>query len=165
MTRVAELARRGVAGTAAASVSLGRPQAPTLVAACSPLAQRADGVQLQAGEGPSLDAFVIRDVVVADDAWADGRWPRLGAWPVGEPRVHGVVAVPLLRNRSALGVLTLYGAAAATGWTRRSRAAVAPYAGRALSLALVERKLAGLAIQRDQFAEALTSRATIDQAK
>ena len=71
-----------------------------------PQAQAFDGRQLQAQEGPSVDAYRTRAAVSTPDVTTDPRWPVLARLAGGSP-IRGVLAVPL-GAAGPTGVLTLY---------------------------------------------------------
>jgi hypothetical protein len=161
-----------VPGADAASVVIGPPAEPELVASSSPRAQTADGAQLNAGSGPTFDAFATGRPVHSADAQADPRWPRLrrpGGGAAGPP-MRCCLAVPL-RGRSSgtprprpIGVLTFYGDdAAALGAAALGTAE--QFAARAEGLAADGDRIAELERTAEQLTEALRSRAVIDQAK
>jgi hypothetical protein len=166
LRRVTELCCAAVPDVDAASVVLGPPTDPELVVSSSAIGQAADGAQVNAGAGPTLDAYASRRSTCSADAWADPRWPALARWPV-QPAVHGVVAVPLFAadgTGGAVGVLTGYRmTVSADGGP--AVAGVAPFVARTEALVRFGRTLTTVSGERDQLTLALTSRATIDQAK
>ncbi len=104
---VAVLLRGAVPAAGWASVTLGSPLDPTRLGSDSTQAQAFDGHQLQAQEGPSLDAYRSGAAVSTPDATTDPRWPALARLTAGSSPIRGVLAVPL-GAAGPTGVLTLY---------------------------------------------------------
>ena len=143
------------------SVALGEPTAPTAVATSSALAQRMDGAQLTAAQGPSHRAFSSARTVVVPDAHVDERWPLLAA--VMPKELHGVVATPLVVGSAYLGVLSLY--SRDIGWGDRLLQSV-ELLGATVAAVVRERTIrADLEQLAADLGRALDSRAVIDQAK
>jgi len=90
-----------------ASINLGSPVEPAMVASNSDEAQHLDGLQVQAGEGPCEDAWRLQTPVVTGDLCDDERWPRFIdlAKDIG---VRSVLAVPILLGTDKIGALNLY---------------------------------------------------------
>jgi anti-anti-sigma factor len=174
LTRLAELACQAIPGVDGASVGLGPPTGPDLLAWSSARAQCADGAQLAAGAGPTFDAYEQVLPVATADVVTDHRWPRLGdALLQVRVTLHSCLAVPL-RQRApggevgtvgTLGVLTLYSRDSWTLQTPAARQQAERFAARATGITTVARRFSDLARTHDQLTAALTSRATIDQAK
>lgn len=161
LTLAAEICQRGLGTVTSVSVIMGSPDAPSAVASTSAAAQVLDGAQLRAGEGPCLSAFADRGPVETHDVRADDRWPRLAAEV--PPEIVGVMAAPLEVGDDLKGVLNVYVGEAP--WPAALRVDVellaVTVAGVLLELALKQELRAVLA----DLEQALTSRATIDQAK
>ena len=157
---LARLAVQAVAGADWASVVLGDPGAPADTASDSEVAQRADGAQWAAHAGPCLLAWRGASVVRVEDLRTDVRWPALHALPV-----RSVLAVPVLLEGTAAGVLNLYGErpGALGSATALSHAEV--FAAAAGALLQGARRVEQLRTTADQLAIAMQSRATIEQAK
>jgi GAF domain-containing protein len=64
-------------------------------------------IQLAAGEGPCVDAFVKDDAVVTDDLAADPRWPRV-AEQVGVLGIRGMIGVPVHLSGIPVASLDVY---------------------------------------------------------
>jgi hypothetical protein len=161
LARLAELVCQAVPGADAASIVLGPPADPQLLASSSTLAQTADGAQFAADGGPTFDAWSTRR-----PATADGGTEAFRARP-GEPAVRSCLAVPLTAGASPapIGVLTIYAESARALEPDATLPAVAPYVARAESLVVDGTRLTNLTRTLDQMHEALSSRAVIDQAK
>ena len=161
LTRAAEICARGLGPGASVSLVLGEPGEPTAVASTSTAAQQLDGAQLAAGTGPSVTAYDEAVAVEAPDLRTDERWPRLG--PDVPPEVVGVVAAPLEVGDKLAGVLTVSIGEAAwpDALLEDVELLAVTVAGVLLELGLKQE----LRTVLSELEQALTSRATIDQAK
>ena len=138
------------------SLCLGSPAAPSAVATSSQLAGHLDGLQVMAGQGPSLLAHARRKVVSTDAFGADDRWPAL----TRRAEDAAVVAVPIWSGDEVVGVLTGY-----SGTSRDQEDALELVAAAAGAM-LHERELASAVESLQvQLGQALQSRAVIEQAK
>jgi PAS domain S-box-containing protein len=152
---------------AAVTVALGHPLAPTALSSSCLLAQRCDGAQLAAGEGPSVAAYESGATVLADlddrgdldVAAEESAWPRL----VGRLPAQGstVVAVPLRTGEGVAGTFTAYRPGGAAPRVDTAELLAEMLGGVLHELELV----AELASLRADMERALASRAVIDQAK
>ncbi len=159
---VAVLCRRAVPASSWASVIVGSPLDPTRLGSDSTQAQAFDGRQLQAQEGPSVDAFCTGAAVSTADVTTDLRWPALARLAGASP-IRGVLAVPL-GAADLTGVLGLYSAEPHGFGPANRRAAellTAAVSGVLHNVAECESLQALAANLRC----ALSSRAVIDQAK
>jgi GAF domain-containing protein len=167
LSRIAQLCQGAFGSPVFVSITIGDPAAPDLVATDSKQAQTMDGAQVVAGEGPCADAWDQERTVVTATLRDDPRWPRLADHlrsPVVELPVTGVVAVPITVGERTAGVLDVYGVAADIAAPENVQAA--ELLGATVSAVLHEAELkAELATVSQQLQTALTSRATIDQAK
>lgn len=147
----------------AVSVIMGAPDAPTLIATGSKLAQNLDGAQVVAGQGPTHDCWAEGLVVHTSDLPTDGRWPRL-AGQLGELPVCSAIAVPIERHGRRTGALNVY--SVYDDLVDVATLEVAELLGVAVAGALhntqVKHDLEAAAVQLEK---ALISRSTIDQAK
>ncbi|MGY1710579.1 ANTAR domain-containing protein [Geodermatophilus sp. SYSU D00758] len=163
LTRMAVLVQNAVPTTDAVSITLGTPEAPQRLGSDSAAAQRMDGLQLEAAEGPCWQAYATGEVVVTGDVAEDPRWPRLAGVAAGEP-VRSVVAVPLVEDGRTTGVLNVYSgredAFATDG--RQVAELIATAVSGVLASAAERQAMRDLAANLEK---ALTSRAVIDQAK
>ncbi len=66
-----------------------------------------EDAQLQTGEGPCLDAFILDRRIRTGDLQADARWPSLRVVLEGT-KVRAVLAVPVRFGSSPVGTLNLY---------------------------------------------------------
>jgi PAS domain S-box-containing protein len=163
LSRMATLVGSAVPGTDWVSISLGSPLDPQQLGSDSAEAQDFDGRQMQAREGPCLEAHLTGRPVLTGDVTADERWPRLRA-VAGEAAVRSVLAVPVKDGGEGSGVLNLYaGRPDAFGPATRRIGELAAAAATGVLQTVAEREsLRALAANLEQ---ALTSRAVIDQAK
>ncbi len=160
---LAQVLADAIAPATALTVTLGEPVDPTVLASNSQLAQRVDGMQIRAGEGPCQLAYETKELVLAARVDRDPRWPRFTALaaPTG---VKSVLALPLQADGKVIGAINAYS-------TEEDAFARLDIALAALLAHTVSQSLRRAEIQRalrEQVAnlrEALTSRAMIDQAK
>ncbi len=163
LSRMAVLVQSAVPASTAVSITLGSPLDPQQLGSDSAVAQELDGRQLQAGEGPCWEAHATGAVVTVDDLPADDRWPRLRRLLEDSP-VRSVLALPLREAEEPVGVVNVYavGAGAFAGDSRHIAELVTAAVGGVLQGVAERESLRDLAANLEK---ALTSRATIDQAK
>lgn len=161
LSTTASICRRALGDSVEVSVSVGEPVEPQQVASTDSLAQKIDGAQVRAGEGPCEEAWQSREVVVSTDLHTDRRWPRLAHAVSGLP-VAGAIAVPVIVGDELLGALNIYSREEISA----EQAATAELLATAVAAILYEFEVkAELESTARNFQTALTSRATIDQAK
>jgi PAS domain-containing protein len=166
LRRVTELACEGMAEADAASVVVGDPAEPELVASSSAAAQSGDGVQHLAGSGPVFDAYREGRVAGSRDLLLDPAWPLLARDLASDRPVRSCLALPLLVGEgSAEGVLTLYARAPGRFEPAVTAERAQPYVAAAQALIRDSRLVEELSAVRDQLQTALSTRAVIDQAK
>jgi GAF domain-containing protein len=158
--QAAEIADGALGKGISLTISVGPPDSPEAVSSTSQLAQSVDGAQLAAGEGPCSTAFDTEFTVVSNDIHHDPRWPRLA--PTVDPEVRAVLAVPLEVGEELVGALNIYAEAELSAEVVEAAELIAATLAAVLQEFSTREELQGLA--RDMEA-ALTSRATIDQAK
>ncbi|MCV2491550.1 ANTAR domain-containing protein [Geodermatophilus sp. YIM 151500] len=162
--RLAAVVTAAIPGADASGVSLGSPRAPERLASDDALAQQFDGLQLQAGEGPCVDAYEQRSVVVGDDLPGDPRWPGLARADPHTAGVRSVLALPIPVQDRHVGVLNVYA---------RGRDVFSAHAVRIGELVVVAVGAVFEAVEERRSLQelsrhlnrALESRAVIDQAK
>jgi anti-anti-sigma factor len=154
----------GLIGTAAdLSVTIGAPSNPRLIDSSGTLAQRLDGLQMQADEGPCQTAWDTRERVLTPDIRTDPRWPALTTL-VAPTDVASVLALPVHVRGEMVGVINAYS-------TRTDAFAgvdieIAELA--AFAVGQVFHRIEGTRALRDMVTnlrQALSSRSVIDQAK
>ena len=160
---IALVVRSAVPGGTAVSVSLGDPAAPARLASDSADAQQFDGLQLQLGEGPCVDAYRGGRPVVASDITVDARWPRL-ATASRSQSVHSVLALPIRPAAERTGVLNVYGREPGVFAERAVRIGEIVASAVAAVLHAVDER-SSLHALADHLERALNSRAVIEQAK
>jgi GAF domain-containing protein len=157
------IARRGLPGAEAASITLIRDDHPWTAAYDGKLALDADELQYERGYGPCIDAGSAGQVLLVEDMGTEQRWPDYARAAAG----HGVgssLSVPLPFQSATIGALNIY--------STRTRAfgaddvelgqEVAAWVALAVSTA------AGVAATSEELRHlrvAMASRATIEQAK
>ncbi len=159
---VALLCRRAVPAAAWASVIVGSPLEPTGLGSDCTQAQAFDGRQLQAQEGPSVDAFRTGAAVSTADVTTDLRWPALARLAGASP-IRGVLAVPL-GAADRTGVLGLY-CAEPNGFGPTGRRAAELLAAAVTGVLRNVAECESLRALAANLRCALSSRAVIDQAK
>jgi GAF domain-containing protein len=163
LTRVAELARRAIPGAAEVSVTLVRGGVAETAAYTGEVALALDEKQYDTGYGPCLDAARDKTVHLIHDMAAEKRWPR---WTVNAVTqgVTGSLSVGMPVEDAVSGALNIY--AVEPGALDEDDIALARtfagYAAVALANANLYTTTAKLA---SQMAEAMESRAVIEQAK
>jgi hypothetical protein len=183
LRRVAELASDGIPGVDAASVVVGDPAEPQLLATSSTLAQSGDGLQHLAGGGPTFEAFRSGQVAATGDLRGG---TRHGALLRGGPAdVRSCVALPVAvaggtsgdtsgdtsdtapghTARHTAGVVTLYARGREALDAQATGEAAGPFVAAAGALVRDAHVFAGLVAERDQLQEGLRYRAPIEQAK
>jgi hypothetical protein len=112
LSQVAHTCQRAFAVSAFVSITVGSPAKPEVLGTDSKVAQRIDGAQMIAGEGPALAAWDTRSPVVSERLGSDDRWPRL-AQVLEFDADASAVAVPITVGADLLGTLSIYGHGAA----------------------------------------------------
>ncbi len=75
------------------------------------VAEIADDLQYELGQGPCLSAWATTSVQRLDDTAADTRWPEWSA-AAGDLGIRSVVSAPLVFRGDAIGALKVYSTAA-----------------------------------------------------
>jgi PAS domain S-box-containing protein len=163
LARAALLVEKAIPTSDGVSITLGPPGEPEAQATDNVFAQAVDGAQLQAGEGPCLDAYTTGHVMVCEDLGADPRWEKLAelARPLG---VAAVLGCPIRTDRHSLGVLNIY-ARRTDAFDERDRHVADLLVSAVLAVVQETRDRHELTQLSTQLREALESRAVIDQAK
>jgi GAF domain-containing protein len=161
--RMAVLVRSAVPAADWVSITLGPPGEPQQLASDSVEAQEFDGVQLQAQGGPCWTAYDEGSAVLSPDVREDPRWPLLAKLAIDSP-VRSVLALPVDVSGERRGVVNVYSTHRhAFGPSNRQIAELVAGAVAGVLQTVAEREsLKRLSVHLEQ---ALTSRATIDQAK
>ena len=161
LQEIVDLAERAVDGCEAAGIFVEDHGTVITAAASSAFVMVVDQLQIDAGEGPCLDASRRNSTVYAADLIDDQRWPLFAQSAVAAG-VRSVLAYPLSADRPS--ALNLYARLpAAFGATDRAQALLfATLAGLALDSA-AERASEGK--RADNLIEALRTRELIGQAQ
>jgi len=104
LKRIADLAEQTIDGCAGAGVFVVAGTAATTVAASNALVEAIDRLQIDAGEGPCIDASTSGTTCYAVDLTVDSPWPTFSPAAV-EAGIRCVLAYPLSsERRSALNL-------------------------------------------------------------
>ncbi len=161
LQKIVDLAVVAVDGCEAAGIFLIDGEEALTVAASGPLAIAVDQLQIDAGEGPCLDAAHQGAVVYAHDLIDDPRWPVFGPAAVSA-EIRAVLAHPLWGDRP--GALNLYARyPAAFGATDRAQGLLFATLARLALDSATER--AADAEKAGNLTEALRTRELIGQAQ
>ena len=159
---ICRIAVRAVPGAEGASVTTHREGAPAAVGS-DDWSQQLDETQFEEHEGPCLDAFRTGTVFRVRDFSTDNRWPSYSE----QALKHGAVSMlslPLSAQGNLIGALNLYSRKPEAFDSEASSIAhiVAGHVGLASQVSAAFFKHRDLA---EQLADAMRSRATIEQAK
>ena len=155
----------GLLGVAAAGVMLASPEGDLRLVASSSEAMRVLEVfELQAQEGPCLDAFRTGERVAHENLRAGaGRWPRFATVAL-EAGFKSAFALPLRLRDTTIGAMNLFHAEQ-TPMDERDVIVARAFADLATITVLQQRATAESQRINEQLSGALTSRIVIEQAK
>jgi GAF domain-containing protein len=155
----------GVLGATAAGVMLASANGDLRLVASSSEAMRVlELFELQAMEGPCLDAFRTGERVETENLYTGtGRWPHFSTVAV-EAGFRWALALPLRLRNAVIGALNLVGSDETQMNDADVRVARA-FADLATISVLQQRAAAEAQLVNDQLSHALTSRIVIEQAK
>ena len=162
LQRASEIAKRAMRGADEVSVTMKDGQ-PTTVASSGPLATEVDESQYAVSSGPCLQAIAEGEVVLVLDLATETRWPQYTPRAIATG-VGSSLSIPLPGDGVYVGALNAYSrtANAFDGQAVKLGRDLAAYA----AIVLNNAGLYFTATTRpEQLAEALQSRAVIDQAK
>jgi GAF domain-containing protein len=163
LARVIQLCSHAVLEADDVSLVIGSPLHPTLTVASSAAAQHLDGVQHLRACGPALDSYRShRPVALGSQAIAEHPGLR------DDPRttvVASLLALPLIIDGHATGVLTLYARRSQRLATMTALREALPFVEAAQALLRETQSYAEMRQTTKQLEAALISRAVIDQAK
>jgi GAF domain-containing protein len=171
LTSIAEFAVQAIPGADGAALTVLEDCRPQSVGASADFVQGIEDVQYKLGEGPCIQAVTDREPQICGSLGGDPRWPRFGP-RVGRLGVHSVLAVPLLVRdgvgategaQVVVGALNVY-ARAKDAFDADSVRLAELFARPAAVTVFNTQALAQTQRVAAQLGEALTSRATIDQA-
>ena len=162
LQRASEIAQRAIRGADEVSVTMKDGQ-PATVASSGPLATEVDESQYAVDSGPCLQAIAEGEVVLVLDLATETRWPQYTARAIATG-VGSSLSIPLPVDGAYVGALNVYSRTA----NAFDKTAVKVGQDLAAYAAIVLNN-AGLyftaTTRADQLAQALQSRAVIDQAK
>lgn len=160
---VCELAVTSVTGAQAAAVTVRSAGHPMCVASSNPLSESVGALEIQLGEGPSVDSLRSGRRQVSRSLVTERRWPEFANRALYSG-VASVMAEPLPAHGTTFGALTLY-STKEDAFDDRSFDQAASLAARG-AVVIANSNLYWQATElADQLKEALESRAVIDQAK
>jgi len=122
-----------------------------------------EGLQIEHGEGPCVDAFEQKAMADADDLAGEDRWPLFSEAAVGRG-MRAVLASPIPYNQHAIGVVVVF-SADVRPWSPEGKLALIAFTDlAALTIAntMQSEERGELA---EQLQHALDSRVVIEQAK
>jgi Response regulator with putative antiterminator output domain len=162
LTRVAEFAVQAISGADGAGLTLLEEDRHDTIVASAGFVAQVDAIQYGIEEGPCITAAAEARTVRSGSLESDPQWPRFGP-RVGRLGVHSVLSIPLLTSDAVLGAMNVYAHqrdafdehAVLVGELFAVPATIAVQNAQVLAQA---KRLAS------QLQDALTSRATIDQA-
>ena len=163
LDRVAQMCRTVIPGADEVSVTLVSQGVPGTAAFTGEMALGLDEAQYEAGRGPCLDAAASRDVRVIADMASESRWPLFTETAV-KSGVGSSLSVGIPVRENVTGALNMYSATPHSFDEDAVTVATtfAGYAAVAIANAHLYSTTAALAAQ---MAEAMASRAVIEQAK
>jgi GAF domain-containing protein len=163
LSQVADLAVQAIPGAEGAGVTLLEAGRPDTVVASAPFVRQIDDIQYSLGEGPCITAVTEQRLQRSGSLSGEPRWPRFGP-RVGRLGVHSALSVPLvLPGRQVVGALNVY-ARAKDAFSPAAERFGALFAEPATVSIYNAQVLAQSQRLASQLTEALTTRATIDQA-
>jgi GAF domain-containing protein len=160
--RATLIAQRAIPGAAEVSVTMENDR-PVTVASSGPLANEVDESQYDAGYGPCLDALRLGVTIVVEDQATESRWPEYSP-RAAAAGVRSSLSVPLPVDGHAIGAFNCYAlqSHAFDEVAIKTAEDLAVYAGIVLNNADLYFTASSRA---EQMAEAMKSRAVIEQAK
>lgn len=160
---VAELAVASIPGAESASLTVRNAGRPTCAASTDETSDTVGALEVQLGEGPSLDSMRLAGRQSSPSLVTEKRWPEFTNRALYSG-VASVMAQPLAAHETYFGAITVY----STHESAFQESSFTIAAGLALQAAVViaNSNLYWQAVElNDQLREALESRAVIDQAK
>jgi len=163
LTHVAEFAVQAIPGADGAGLTLlAEGQRRQTIVASAEFVRQVDDIQYGIEEGPCITAVDQRVTVTSGSLGGDAQWPHFGP-RVGRLGVHSVLSLPLLVPGRVVGAMNVYAHdkdAFSTEAVRLGELFARPAAVSVVNAQLIadSQRLIG------QLSEALSSRATIDQA-
>lgn len=162
LTSVASFAVRAIPGADGAALTMLEGGRPQTIGASAAFVQGIEDLQYKLGEGPCLSAVSDRAAQVSGSLGGDARWRRFGP-RVSRLGVHSALAVPLMFPDRVVGALNVYARVKDAFGEEAARIAQL-FAEPAVVTVANAQVLAQAERMVEQLSEALTTRATIDQA-
>ena len=164
LQRVSELACEAVGGADIAGITMlvqGRPRTAVFTDDTSP---QIDAAQYETGVGPCLDAFRYQQVFRIDDMETDKQWPPFSESAGAQTGIASSLSLPLSVRHEGVGALNLYSRSRAAFTDDDVEAALQFASHAAIVLANSQAYWDAHQLGEDM-AQAMRSRATIEQAK
>jgi GAF domain-containing protein len=161
--RVSELACAAVSSADMVGISMlveGRPHTAVFT---DDTAQEIDAAQYETGVGPCLDAFRHRQVFRIDDMEKDQQWPPFSEAAAAQG-IQSSLSVPLLARHEGVGALNFYSRSTA-GFSDDDVQIGLQFATQAAIVLANSQAYWDARHLGEDMAEAMKSRATIEQAK
>lgn len=162
LTRISEFAVQAIPGADGAGLTLVRGDRVGSVVVSAEFVQAIEDVQYGIGEGPCITAMRERRTVRAGSLGGDAQWPRFGP-RIGRMGVHSALSTPLLLDGEPVGALNVYACAKDAFGPEAARLGEL-FARPAAVTVTNASALHDLQLTVRQLNDALTNRATIDQA-
>ncbi|MCU7727987.1 GAF and ANTAR domain-containing protein [Actinoplanes sp. KI2] len=163
LSRIAELARRGLPGAAEVSVTLVRDRRPYTAAYAGETALLLDEWQYEQDAGPCLEAAARQATVSVPDAATDGRWSGWAA-RAAAAGMGSVLSVGLPVLDDVTGALNVYGRAP-EAFDEATVALAQTFVGYAAVAMVNAHRYDATATLAQHMQAAMASRAVIEQAK
>ena len=106
--RIVDVAARVMPGCRHAAVLVIDADRPRTLASTDAVPDHVDGVQFDAGEGPSLDVLVTDDYVRVDDLADDPRWPQFASRAIQVAGIRSMINYRLYLGRQRRAALSFY---------------------------------------------------------
>lgn len=162
LTEIAGFAMRAVPGADGVGLTMLEAGRAQTVVATADFVYEVDALQYRLAEGPCLLAMQSRRMQMSGSLGGEARWTRFGP-RAGRAGVHSVLALPLLLPHRVMGGINIY--ARSKDAFGHDAARVAELFARPAAVAVHNAQvLAQSQRLADELAEALRSRAVIDQA-
>ncbi|HSP39691.1 MAG TPA: GAF and ANTAR domain-containing protein [Frankiaceae bacterium] len=162
LTRIAEFAVQAIPHADGAGLTLLRGDARQTVVASDQFVRAIDDVQYAIAEGPCITAVEENRVVLSGSLGGDPQWPHFGP-RIGRMGVHSALSLPLTLSGEAVGALNVY-AYRKDAFDPEAARLAELFARPAAAGVVNAQVLTDLKQTVSQLQEALTTRATIDQA-
>ncbi|WP_052493102.1 GAF and ANTAR domain-containing protein [Rhodococcus sp. MEB064] len=147
----------------AAGITVFRRGKPETVASTGPFVLTVDHAQYRHGEGPCIESSLTRELVRADLADAERRWPDFAA-DVADVDITSFLSAPITAGDTYVGALNLY-SHSGHRFDSEDETAMRIYINAAQSVLTGVEQYGHANRQAQDYAAALESRAAIEQVK